>query len=853
MTDIRDAFRTLRATPIVTAVAILSLALGIGANTAIFSILDTLMLRTLPVKSPSRLAVLGIGNSGRDSWTNPIWEQIRDRSDLVDGAFAYSSSRFNLSTTAQTDYVDGFWASGRIFDVLGVPAILGRTFTEADDRRGGGPDGAVAVISYRYWQSRYGGAADLIGQQLTIDRVPYTIIGVTPPEFFGVAVGRTFDVAIPIGTEPLSRGKESILDRRSTWWLEVFIRVKPNQTLESAAAALRGVQPQIREATLPPNWRPEDKAQYLTEGFILTPAASGNSYLRDRYRTALLTIMGVVALVLLIACANIANVLLARATARRHEMSVRLALGASRGRLIRQLLTESLFLAACGAALAVFFARWGAKLLVRQLSTSTNTVFLDIGIDWRVLGFTALIAVATALLFGTAPAFRASATTPNEALKEHGRSVIGDRRFGLANALVVIQVALSLLLVIAAGLFIRTFSSLSSLQLGFDRDPILVASVNAARAVPEQRAPLYERLRQAAAEVPGVASAAASAVTPVSGSTWQYSIERVDDREIANTRDERSVYVNLVSPEWFQTFGTRFLGGRDFNDRDTKTTPHVVVVNEAFARKFMNGANPIGHHFRQPDYPDRPAVDQEIVGYVQDAVYRSLRAPVPPTIYVPIVQQAEAPSGISISVRAAGGSPALLTKSVAAALSVVDANITMSFRPLAEQVNSSLIQERIVAMMSGFFGGLALLLAGIGLYGITSYAVSRRRTELGIRMALGAGPGGVVRLVLQRVAILVGIGVIAGTIASWTLVRFVATLLYGLEPHDTVTLAGAVLLLVAIGALAGWIPARRACHHDPARGLRAGCVVSTRYSRLAAVGGWRLSIVDSRIQGFDDW
>jgi putative ABC transport system permease protein len=822
MADIRDSFRTLKATPIVTVVAILSLALGIGANTAIFSILDTLMLRTLPVKSPDRLVVLGIGNAGRDSFTNPIWEQVRDRRDLFDGAFAYSSSRFNLSSTAQTEYADGFWASGRIFDVLGIPAMLGRTFTEADDRRGGGPDGPVAVISYRYWQSHYSGATDVIGRHLTIERVPYTIIGVTPPEFFGVEVGRTFDVAVPLGTEPLVRGKESALDRRSSWWMSIFIRTRSNQSVESATAALRGVQSQIREATIPQNFRPEDKARYLTEAFVLTPAATGNSSLRDRYRIALLTIMGVVALVLLIACANIANLLLARATARRHEMSVRLALGASRARLVRLLLTESLLLAGCGAALAVFFARWGATLLVRQLSTSTNTVFLNIGIDWRVLGFTALIAVATALLFGTAPAFRASGATPIDALKERGRGVVGERRFGLGNLLVVVQVALSLLLIVGAGLFIRTFASLSNVQLGFDSDPILVASVNAARAVPEERAALYERLRQAAVEVPGVTSAAASAVTPVSGSTWQYAIERVDDRQIANTYEDRGVFVNLVSPGWFQTFGTRFLGGRDFNNRDTKTAAHVVIVNEAFARKFTNGANPIGRHVRQPDYPDRPAFDQEIVGYVHDAVYRSLRVAVPPTMYVPIAQQAEAPSSISISVRAGGGSPALLTRSVAAALSAVHPNITLTFRALAEQVNSSLIQERMVAMMSGFFGALALLLAGLGLYGITSYAVSRRRTELGIRMALGAGPTGVVTLVLQRVAILVGAGVIAGMLASWLLARFVATLLYGLQPRDPVTLAAAAIILISIGTVAGWIPARRASRIDPARVLREG-------------------------------
>jgi predicted permease len=822
MSDIRDAFRALKATPVVTIVAVLSLALGIGANTAIFSILDSLMLRTLPVKTPQHLAVVSIGDNGRDSWTNPIWEQIRDRPQLFEGAMAWSSGRFNLSQTSQTEYVDGVWASGRFFDVLGVPAILGRTFTEVDDRRGGGPDGPVTVISYRYWQSRYAGAADVVGKPITIERITYTIVGVTPPEFFGVEVGRMFDLAIPIGTEPLVRGKESALDRRSYWWLSVMVRLKPGQTLAAATAALRGVQPQIREATLPPNFREADKKQYLTEAFTLTPAATGNSGLRGRYQTALLTIMVVVSLVLLIACANIANLLLARATARRHEMSVRLALGASRARLTRQLLAESLLLSGCGAALGMVFARWGSGLLIRQLSTSTNTVFLDVGIDWRVLGFTALVAVSTALLFGTAPALRASRVKPNEALKERGRGVAGDGRFGLGHLLVVVQVALSLILLVAAGLFLRTFSSLAHLNVGFDRDPILVVNVSALRTglEPAQRLDLYERLRQAAAAVPGVASAAASAVTPVSGSTWQFGVERIDDRTVPDRN--RGVYVNLISPGWFRTYGTPFLAGRDFTDRDTKAGIQVVIVNEAFARTFTNGQSPVGHRLRQPEFPDRPAVDQEIVGYVKDAVYRSLRAPVPPTMYVPIPQQAQPPSGISISVRAAGGSPALLTRSVAAALDTVNPNVAMTFRPLADQVNSSLIQERIVAIMSGFFGGLALLLAGLGLYGVTSYAVNRRRTELGIRMALGADPGGVVRLVLQRVAILVGAGVVAGGAVSWVSARFVATLLYGLKPHDPLTLAGAAVLLGAIGALAGWLPARRASRIDPARVLREG-------------------------------
>jgi predicted permease len=438
-----------------------------------------------------------------------------------------------------------------------------------------------------------------------------------------------------------------------------------------------------------------------------------------------------------------------------------------------------------------------------------------------MLAFTALVAVATALLFGTAPALRTARVQPNDALKEQGRGVVGDSRFSLGNLLVVVQVALSLMLMVAAGLFVRTFNSLAHLDLGFNRNPILVVNVSTLRTGLEQdqRADFFEQLRRAAASVPGVKNAAISAVTPVSGSSWQFAVERIDDRTVANQKD-RGVYVNIVSPGWFETYGTRLLAGRDFTDRDTRIAPHVLIVNETFARKFLNGQNPVGHRLRQPEFPGRPSMEQEIVGYVQDAVYRSLRAPAPPTMYIPVPQQERMPPGISISVKAAAGSPALLTRSVAAALTNVNPNISLTFRPLAEQVNAALIQERVVAMLSGFFGGLALLLAGLGLYGVTSYAVNRRRTELGIRMALGAAPGGVVRLVLRRVAMLVAAGVVAGAGASLLTAKYVATLLYGLQPRDPVTFASAAAVLCTIGALAGWLPARRASRIDPARVLR---------------------------------
>ena len=817
MHDLRDAIRALRATPVVTAVAILSLALGIGANTAIFSILDSLLLKSLPVKDPHELALLAIGPT-RISWTNPQWEQIRQHEHLVDGAFVYSTTRFNTAQGGQSEMVDGLWASGRYFASLGVEPVLGRTFTDADDRRGGGPDGPVAVIGYNFWQRRFGGAADVVGRSLTVERVTYTIIGVTPPDFLGVEVGYTFDVALPLGTEPLVRGKESSLDRRSSWWLRMMIRRKDGRSLEATETALRGIQAQVRDATMPGDWRPEDLETYLEEPFTLVDATTGTSRLRDRYQRPLSTMMVVVGLVLLIACANIANLLLARATARRHEISVRLALGASRLRLFRQLLSESLLLSICGALFGLAFAQWGSRLLVRQLSTSTINIVLPLGLDWRILAFTTAAAVGTALLFGTAPALRASRVSPNEALKEQGRGLSADRRFGMGNLLVVAQVALSLVLVIGAGLFGRTFASLANLDLGFQRDPVLLVSVNAQAVAPDRRKELFEELRLRANAVPGVGTAALSTVTPVSGSSINNLFEFAEHPD--RPERERIVNVNFVSPGFFTAYGTRLIAGRDFSTADRVGALPVAIVNESFARKYFNGETPIGRRFREASFPGRPGVTREIVGYVQDSVYRSLREPLSATTYFPLQQRTQAPTGINLSVRSATGSPALLIKPVAAAIAGLNPDLAFSLRPLAEQVNASFIQERLVAILSGFFGGLALLLAGLGLYGVTSYAVNRRRTELGIRMALGAPPGGVVRLVLSRVGALVGLGVVIGGAAALYLSTFVSTLLFGLDGRDPVTFTGAAGVLASIGTLAGWIPARRASRIDPATVLR---------------------------------
>jgi putative ABC transport system permease protein len=818
MSDIRDAIRALKATPVVTTVAILSLALGIGANTAIFSILDSLVLRSLPVRDPGRLTLLS--QDGNRSWTYAVWDQIRQHEHRFDGALAAWSTRFNLSQTGPTEFVDGLWTSGSYFDVLGVRAILGRTFTRDDERRGGGPDGPVAVISHGFWQRRFNGTADVVGRSLTIEGIPFTIVGVTDPDFFGTDVGRTFDIALPLGAEPLVHGKNNMVDQRSTWWLNVMIRLAPGQTIESAQRTLVSLQPQIREATIPEHYSEEDKATHLTKPLELSLAATGNSSLRRRYQQPLNTIMVVVALVLLIACANIANLLLARGAARRHEMSLRLALGASRLRLTRQLMVESLLLAACGAALGLYVAIWGSSLLVRQLAGMSRTVFLDLSINTRIMLFTAAVTVLTAVLFGSAPALRATNVQPNDVLKEQGRGVAGESRFGLGNLLVVVQVALSLVLIVAAGLFIRTFASLTGRHLGFDAEPITVASLDLQRLAlePKERLALYERFRSAAAAVPGVSTAAISFITPISGTTWNnpVQIEGAPDRP----EQERGVSRNLVSPGWFEAYQTRLIAGRDFLATDRHGAPNVVIVNEAFARKFTGGANPIGKRVFEEGYSARPDAWHEIVGLVEDAVYSSPREEREAIMYAPLAQAFEAPPFGAISVRAATGSPALLTRPLVDALIAVDRNVPITFRPLARQVDASLAQERLVAMLSGFFGALALLLAGLGLYGVTSYAVSRRRREIGIRMALGAAPGGVIRMVLVRVAVLVGVGAIAGSAISMWAGRFVTPLLYGLEPRDPVTLAAAVVVLGAIGAMAGLIPAARASRIDPAMVLR---------------------------------
>ena len=809
--DVRDAVRGLRKSPGFAIVAIGTLALGIGANTALFSIFSSLILRPLPVRDPGSLALLTNG-----SWSYPIWEEIRGReAALFDGAFAWSSQSFDLSRGGESDPVDGAYVSGRFFDVLGVTSIRGRMIAPADDG-GVAPDGPVAVISHRLWRQRFAAAGDIVGRHLTVQRVPFTIVGVMPAGFFGPDVGRMIDVMLPFAAEPLIRGKESRLASRGSAWLQIMVRMRPGRGLEQTNAALRAAQPQIVEGA---TWA------RASEPLTLAPAATGNSSLRTRFETPLFAMVVAVGLVLLVACANIASLLLARALARHRELSVRLALGSSRWRIARLLFVESLIVAVTGAAFGLAFAKWSSALLVQQLSTWQRTVSLDLALDWRVLGFTAALACLSAMTAGVAPVLGLRGLNPGGALKDVGRGIAGDRRFSVRSALVVAQIAVSLILVVAAGLFLSTFASLNQLPLGFVPEPLLVAELNlqASGGPAEERGARVERLRDAAAAVPGVRSASVSSTRLLTGGGWSTGIVGIGEGPMVRLRSvgRPSLWLNATTPGWFETMGTPLRSGRDFTAADRVGSRLVAIVNEAFVRQYLPGEQPLGQPVRLGFEAD---TRYEIVGVVGDAVYTTPREGMPATMYVPVAQRKPETfwPTVLLTINAPSGRRAALEREIATALTRADPTVAFTFGNFDQLVEETVAQERLVALLSAFFGGLALLLAAVGLYGVVAHAVGARATEIGLRMALGAAPSSIVRLVFQRVGLLIAAGLAFGLAGGLWAVRFVESLLFQLEARDPFTFAGAAAVLVAVGVLAAWIPARRAARLDPAIVLREG-------------------------------
>ncbi len=821
--DIRYGLRVLGRTPVISCVAILSLALGIGANTAIFSLIDTVMLRMLPVEKPEELTQVRIreprspNDEPEPTFTNPLWEELQNRQDFYSGIFAWSLTQFDLARGGAAQNVNGMFVSGEYFSTLGIRPAAGRLITADDDKRS---CPGVAVLSYGFWQEHFGGAANAVGGTLSFDNHIFNIIGVSAPGFFGLEVGNKFDVAIPVCAAEIFDGPKSRLDRRSWWWLNVTGRSKPGVSAEQLKARLAVVSPQVFAAALPTDWEPKNQQEFLKRTFEPTLAATGTSYLRRQFTQPLHILMGVVGLVLLIACANIASLMLARAAARHKEIAVRKALGASRARLIRQLLTECVLLSTAGALLGVFFARWGSSLLMRYISTGDNKVFLDLSLDWRILSFTAVVAVFTGILFGVPPAFRCTRVSLTSAMKgSQAMDAESRTKFRPGKWIVAAQVGLSLVLLVASGLFLRSLVKLVTLDAGFDRNNVLIVRANLHNAkVPLAQQPgMFDEVEHRLRALPGVVSAARSVMTPVSNYVWNSDLDV--DTPNAPTGDAALAYFNFVSPGYLGTVRTPLLAGRDIREEDTKTAPRVAIVNETLARTFFPKEEALGKYFRVHPDPGKPAPPILIVGVAKDAKYESLREEAHPTAYFPIAQIPEDAEEQVFELRTAAR-PSALVPSVQEAVAGVSKAIPLEFHTLAEQVDDSLVQERLLATLSTFFGALALLLAMIGLYGALSYLVAQRQPEFGIRMALGAPRCSILRLVMRDVIIVLAGGLTAGACLALAAVGVLQKMLFGLAPRDTFTFMASIGVLSAVAVIAGYLPARRAMRIDPMVALR---------------------------------
>ena len=818
--DLRFGVRMLLKNKGFTTVAILSLALGIGANTAIFQLIDAVRLRTLPVKAPHELFELRMANMDgarggiwrEPSVTFPIWEQIRDRQQAFSGIFAWGTDQVNLAPGGEVRRARMLYVSGDFFNTLGVSPARGRVFTTTDDQRGCAAPGII--LSNEFWQREYGADPNIVGRPLRISDHSFEIVGVTPANFFGMEVGRSFDLSLPICAAPLVRGNDRMFSG-TMWWLAVNGRLKPGWTRDQAIAHLQTISSDLFAAALPADYPPASVEKYLAAKLITVPAGTGISQLREKYEPSLWLLLAIAGLVLLIACTNLANLLLARASAREREIAVRQALGASRGRLIRQLLVESLLLSAVGAVLGTALAQALSRLLIAFLSTSADPVFLDLAPDWRVLAFIAALAVATCLLFGLAPAIRVTRRQPR-AMMGSGRVISAGRdRLTFRRALTVVQVALSLVLVAGAVLFARSLANILTVDMGFRDENVLTATAmfQQLKLPPERVQPFKDELLERVRAIPGVESAALTHIVPLrdwgGGKTW------IDGAP----REPSGTSLSRIGPEYFKTLQIPLINGRDFDARDRVGSPLVAIVNQAFARKFLKGENPVGRRLWIEAAPGSPDTLYEIVGLVGDTKYEDLREDFPPIVYYAAAQDEGSGAGAQFLIRSrvSQGETVAAVKRV---LNEINPAITVNFEGLKPMIDSTILRERLIATLSGFFGLLALLLACIGVYGILSYGVASRTTELGIRMALGAQRTDVFWLILREALWLVIIGVVVGLPLIFAVTRLAATLLFDLSPTDPVSLAAAALLMFVVAMLAGYLPSRRATRVDPIVALR---------------------------------
>lgn len=815
LADIRYAFRALRSRPGFTAVAVLSLGLGIGANTAIFSLVNAVMLRSLPVRDPGQLVRIITDADGNDSFTNPLWEQIRDRNPGLDGTLAVSSQMFTLSDGGVVRRAAGAMVSGGYFNVLGVTAASGRLLTTSDDLRG---CTGAAVLSNEFAQSEYGSAAAAVGKDISVNGHALPIVGVTSAGFAGVEVGRKSGIFVPLCALPALTGVPDWLDRRSMWFLDVMGRLPQGTPIEAAQARLALAARSVFEATIPQNWSANEQLEYAKGRLTAAPAPAGLSSLREQYRGALVALLAVVGVVLLIACANVAQLLLARATSRRHEVAVRMALGSGRARLIRQLLTESLMLALAGAAAGMIFASWASSLIVGMITQSGRPVTLDLSLDLRVLGFTVAVATITGILFGLAPAWQATRVAPLAAIRGAGRGLVGRNRHRFAHGLVAGQVALSLALVAAAGLLVGSFRRLSTIDPGFERKGVLLVAADWSRmGLPaERRQAFIAELVQRTRAIPGVRKASASLITPIGRTMWNDEI--VADGFPRKEGRERLAWFNAVSEDYMPTLGTRLIAGRDIAPQDQPGAPDAVLVNATFARQFFGDAPPIGRIIRNVVH-DSLGAPKTVVGVVEDTKYQRLNETNLPIVFSALAQSEPFGNQINLLIRT-DGPPAALAPSMVAAMKEVSPLLSLEMTTLEDQVATSLSMPRLLATLSGFFGALALILAVVGLYGTMSYSVATRRNEIGVRIALGAARVGILGMIAREAGLVVLVGVVAGVALTLFATRVVAGFLYGVTATDPVTLAVSAITLIVVAMLASIGPAWKAARVDPVEALR---------------------------------
>jgi len=829
--DLRQAARMLLHMKSWTAVVLISLGLGIGANTALFTAVSGLLLQSVPVPEPEALVRLrwagqndmvrnssdyGFtlqdgGRNTRTTFSYATYEQLRAANQTLTDMFASApTGSFNVIVNGQADLASALFTSGNYFRVLRVPALLGRTFTDADDTPGAPP---VAVISHAYWRRRFASDPAIVNRVVTMNNQQVPIVGVTPADFTGIQhLGATArDVTVPLAHDGQFNLGQTRMSQPTNWWLQIMGRLKPGTTLEQVRgnlegpfhqAARGGMASYMSSLTETQRGLSTNQRDGSAVPDLLVSSGARGVYDLDTTSARSASFLGVVVvIVLLIVCANVANLLLSRATTREREISIRMSMGATRGRLVRQLLTESLLLSVLGGALGVLVGYWSRQLL---------PFGQNVPIDWRVFAFGAGVSLLTGVIFGLLPALRATRVDLAGAMKESGRSVTGTRT-ALSKALLVLQVAMSLVLLIGAGLFLRTLQNLRTVDIGFNPSHVLMFNVNPAlnRYDADRSALLLTQIQERLAAVPGVRQVALTRTMLLSGSTSASSVH-VPDPQSGATPAELNIRMMSVSPEFFATMEIPFVAGRAFTPQDSKTAPKVAVINEAAARKMFPTGNAVG---RRMGFSPEQSTEYEIVGVIRDTKYSSVRDAAPPTLYQCYLQGQV--RSMNFVLRTAGD-PAAMTEAVRTAVRAIDPAVPITnVATQTEQVERRFAQERLFARAYTLFGGLALLLACIGLFGLMSYSVSRRTNEIGIRMALGAHRGSVVRMVLGESLLLVGIGIALGIGAALLSGRLIETVLFGLGAMDVLSFTAATALIVAVSTLAGYLPARRASRVDP--------------------------------------